>query len=146
MDAFSLAFWFSVFVHENEIFLGGILLFAGLFLFPRRLVFLYASVVSALVGFALKFFFHLPRPCVDAAALVACPPDFGFPSLHALLSAVLLMGSLGSRWALLAFPLALAISLSRVFLGVHSMAQVIAGFSLGVVVYMMAWLRWRDAP
>lgn len=145
LDAWFLSF--ATVFHVQDYVVGGLLFLFGLVFLRRHYVFLYSVVVSAVLGFLLKAFFQLPRPCVDVAGLVDCPLDFGFPSLHATFSAVLLMASLGSRWALIVIPLALLVGYSRVFLGVHSVEQVIAGFALGIVVYLMAWLRFgRNSP
>ncbi len=108
---------------------------------PRRRIFLQSLVLTAIAAFALKLFFHQDRPCVVMDALVACPSDFGMPSIHAALAGVFFMGSLGTRWAaFLIFPLALLIAYSRIFIGVHSPEQVIAGFSLATVAYLANWL------
>ncbi|MBI4360381.1 phosphatase PAP2 family protein [Candidatus Micrarchaeota archaeon] len=143
----ALLLWFSTLFHVQDYLVGVVLFAFGLVFLRRHYVFLYSVVVAAVLGFLVKAFFKLPRPCVDVPGLVDCPLDFGFPSLHAAFAAVLLMASLGSRWALLVIPLALLVGYSRIFLGVHSVEQVIAGFSLGIVVYLMAWLRFgRNSP
>lgn len=145
LDALFLAF--SSLFHVQDWMVGTILFVFGLAFLRRHYVFLYSVVISAALGFVLKLFFRLPRPCAELPALVDCPLDFGFPSLHATFAAVLFMASLGSRWALLVMPFAVLVGFSRVYLGVHSVEQVIAGFALGVVVYLMAWLRFgRTSP
>ncbi|MFC5368037.1 phosphatase PAP2 family protein [Salinirubrum litoreum] len=109
---------------------------------------------------AAKFLFALPRP--PGAGTAAVPPwlpaalgdlyvsaatgdGFGFPSGHALGSTVaygglaLLADAWDRRRRLLAAGLvAVLVSLSRLVLGVHYLADVLAGMALGVVVLWTA--------
>ena len=130
---------FTLIINNQEYLFAGIGLIAALALLPRKKVFFEAAAITGLLSFALKAFFHQARPCLTQAALVACPPDFGFPSGHAAFSGLLLVGSLGSPWAWLFAPLSLLISYSRVFLGVHTAEQVVAGLALSVAVYLAVW-------
>lgn len=113
------------------------------------------AVALALGGLALvtflKHLFGLPRP---PASLQAYPADgLGFPSGHALGSTVAwgAMAYLGSRWdrrraLAVAAPVALAVGLSRVVLGVHYLGSVLAGFAAGVA-FLAAGLRYaRGKP
>ncbi len=132
---------FAVFFESFQWLAFGIGILAVIAFLPRRRVFLQSLIVTGLAAFALKLFFQQDRPCVLLDGLVACPPDFGMPSIHAALAGTFFMASLGTRWAaLLVFPLALLIAYSRIFLGVHTLDQVVAGFALAVVVYLSNWL------
>jgi membrane-associated phospholipid phosphatase len=95
---------------------------------------------------AVKVMIHRPRPPV-ATALVQMPSSLSFPSGHALMSLVL-FGVLGFVFVkslrvsvlralllLLAAAAVLAIGLSRIYLGVHWMTDVLGSWSLGA-----AWL------
>ncbi len=100
---------------------------------------LYLSL-SAAVNSILKLVFHAPRPYwVDRTIQpLAAESTFGMPSGHAQNSVVVwgaLANSLKSRWAwIIAILLMLVIGLSRVYLGVHSWADVIAGWIIGALL------------
>ena len=96
-----------------------------------------ASVLKPLVG--------RPRPCevLDFKTIAyACSHSFSFPSNHASNSFTL--ATLFALWnrntALLAFTLALLVSFSRVYLGMHYPSDVLAGALCGIV---MGWLGYR---
>jgi len=96
--------------------------------------------ISAGINDTLKMAFHTPRPYwVDPAvtALVA-ESSFGLPSAHAQLAAGfwgLIAVSLRRRWARLACgTLIFLIGVSRIFLGVHSPLDVVAGWVVGLAV------------
>lgn len=132
---------FSVFFDTFQWLAFAVGILTALAFLPRRHVFIQSLLLTGVAAFALKLFFQQDRPCVLQQALVACPPDFGMPSIHAALAGVFFMAGLGTRWAaLLIFPIALLIAYSRIFLGVHSIEQVVAGFSLAVVAYLANWL------
>ena len=96
----------------------------------------------------MKHIFHRPRP--DIYHVIA-QGGYSFPSGHAL-NAVLLYGSLivlvhyylkkqdRLRYAFMTLfgALVFAIPISRVYLGVHYLSDVLAGFSLGVFFLIMS--------
>ncbi|MFC6766735.1 phosphatase PAP2 family protein [Natrinema soli] len=116
-----------------------------------------------LAGFSLitglKHVFALPRPervLVEAGALpetvhplyqtTATATGYGFPSGHALITTVVYVSlaeylSVGTRRRryLGAAGLVTAVCLSRVGLGVHYLADVIAGVAVGLVFLLLAW-------
>jgi membrane-associated phospholipid phosphatase len=97
----------------------------------------------------LKRAFERPRPpLVDPAVhpLVAVPDSYSMPSGHAstAFAAAVAVGLVHPRlrWPLLA--LASLIALSRVWLGVHYLSDVIVGAALGAVIALLAsWLAVR---
>ena len=122
---------------------------AVLFVRGRRVeaaVVLVAVAGGALLGFGLKELFMRVRPALDVAR-IPLPATYSFPSGHALAS-VLYLGSLvfvaflDIRRLGVAVPvvagctlIALAIALSRVYLGVHYLGDVIGAWFLAA-----AWL------
>jgi undecaprenyl-diphosphatase len=128
----------------------------------RRLYAFAATMVGgALLNPALKEVFRRARPSgIDA---LATSHGYSFPSGHAM-GATLLFGSLAyvvyfsidhsRRMRLFAVVLCvlmiLSIGASRVYLGVHYLSDVVAGFAAGlcwVAVCLSgteAWVRWRD--
>jgi undecaprenyl-diphosphatase len=128
----------------------------------RRLyAFLATMIGGTLLNPALKAVFHRDRPSGFAALGHAA--GYSFPSGHAM-AATLLYGSLAyviyftidhsRRLRLLAVTLCtlmiLCIGASRIYLGVHYLSDVLAGFAAGlcwVAVCLSgteAWVRWRD--
>ncbi|MBA4863938.1 phosphatase PAP2 family protein [Streptomyces sp. PSKA54] len=97
-----------------------------------------ASVCSELVKSAVDEV----RPCRAVAgapaSLMACPPhgDWSFPSNHASIAGAAAV-ALTLAWrglARLAFPMALLMAYSRVFVGVHYPHDVLVGLLLGAAV------------
>lgn len=122
------------------------------------------SVGSALTT-VLKLFFHEPRPFWTDASVAGHEPlaSFGMPSGHAL-CAVVVWGFAASQvpagrpvlrraaWGGALTVIGL-IGASRVVLGVHSVAQVAAGYAIGAVVLAvglhlepLAVPWWRRRP
>lgn len=112
---------------------------------------------SGVINEICKVGFALPRPYwLDASLQRGTEMSFGFPSGHAQNAFLMwLFLALGSRkralWVPLALVLALLISFSRLYLGVHFPADVIGGAFIGLVILALAklggpaWLRfWRQ--
>ncbi len=91
-------------------------------------------------------FFDLPaREVIDAFRLKRI--SFGFPSGHTS-SAIAIWGGLAvvfrKRWLAWLAPLMIAlIAFSRLYLGVHFLADILGGALLGGLVLLAAWLLWR---
>ena len=96
----------------------------------------------------LKRIFLRPRPYLVLEGLVCLvPPESStcFPSGHAASSfvcAYLLMRSFG-KWGALAYIPASLIALSRVYVGVHYLSDVLAGMALGTLVGAAVWAAAR---
>lgn len=92
-------------------------------------------------------FFDLPGgPAIDAFRLKGM--SFGFPSGHTS-SAFAVWGGLAvvfrKRWLARLAPLMIAlIAFSRLYLGVHFLADILGGALLGGLVLLLAWLLWRS--
>lgn len=82
----------------------------------------------------LKEFFKQPRPC-DRYTKVWCPSDYSFPSGHSAVAFAFVFFSIGTA----AFPFyyltAFLVALSRVYLGVHTFNDVVAGAVIGIFAY-----------
>jgi membrane-associated phospholipid phosphatase len=128
---------------------------------PRRAASVTVLVLSGVaVSTLLKDYIARPRPPA-ALALIAEPASSSFPSGHAM-AGVLLFGTLAlmvaaSRlkrpvrvWGTVGvFAVALAIGLSRVYLGVHYFSDVLASWLLGLTMLaswaaaVLVWGRTR---
>lgn len=96
--------------------------------------------ISGGLNEALKVAFHLPRPywVSPEVRALASHPSFGLPSGHAQ-GAMTFWGMIAAesrrRWvSVLVVVLIILIGASRIFLGVHFPADVIAGFAFGLVI------------
>jgi len=107
------------------------------------LTMLFANLISHLPVQVLKRLVARPRPA-DAdgrpLALVALPDPFSFPSGHAAAStAVAVAASLSYPWlAPLLVSLAILVSVSRAWLRVHHVSDVIAGAAIGLAGAIVA--------
>lgn len=110
----------------------------------KRLPFLVCAVaIALLLGFGFKLFLQEERPCVEKPGKIACPTDFSLPSLHALLVFTLVVVSVGSRSFAPYLIYALFVSFSRVYLGVHTIPQVMAGLALAFFACVFTEMIWR---
>lgn len=107
----------------------------------RAAVFLsFGSVLNTV----LKLFIHAPRPYWTDPSVTGREPisSFGMPSGHAQNSAVAwgFAATMTRRRVLWAGAglMILLIGISRVYLGVHSVGQVIAGWAVGLVLLVVA--------
>ena len=94
----------------------------------------------------LKNLVARPRPYEILAwlqPLIPLPPDFSFPSGHTSSSlaaaTALSFSGLKKKWAIPLIALALLISFSRLYVGVHYPSDVLAGLLLGLFCGYLAW-------
>jgi len=135
------------FVTHREHWLLAVVLAVGILIHSHKL-----KSVPILLGVAIVFAAcdqasaHLIKPLVDRVRpcnvvpdvhlLVGCTEARSFPSAHATNSlgcAVFLAWSV-PRWRWVYFALALLVSLSRVFVGVHYPFDVVGGWCLGGLI------------
>jgi undecaprenyl-diphosphatase len=121
----------------------------------RTAIFVASAVISgALLVELIKILIGRARPTLDIPPLVQLPTTSSFPSGHSALSAVvyltlalLVAGRLEGRRArayliTCSLLLTFAIGLSRMYLGVHYLSDVLAGWTIG-----LAWAlggRWVE--
>ncbi|MFQ5648057.1 MAG: phosphatase PAP2 family protein [Candidatus Aenigmatarchaeota archaeon] len=110
------------------------------------ILFVLAFSITFVVIYLLKLAFAIPRECIPCPAPGCnpyCLPDAGFPSGHAaaifaLFTSVLVV-TRHRQGTLALLALAILVSVSRVALGVHAWADVVAGAALGVLVVIGVW-------
>ena len=106
-----------------------------------------AALLGSLAATVVKVLVDRARPpaVLEIDALVALPATASFPSGHATTAAAAAtaLGLLVGRWRLLAGVLALLVAASRVLLGVHFVADVLAGLLLGAAVGALTALIGR---
>jgi undecaprenyl-diphosphatase len=118
---------------------------AGAVLVPdRRVEFGRAAAIVAgsfVANQAVKFLFRRPRPALeDLPPLIHTLSNRSYPSAHATTSAAgaVAIGKLLPAAAPPLFALALAMAISRPYLGVHYPSDTVAGFALGLAVAELA--------
>jgi glycosyltransferase 2 family protein len=108
-----------------------------------------ATIGGAAAAFLLKHFIARPRPAelVHGVHLRAHETDMGFPSGHTAMITIvvlILFPYLPRGWRWLVVALIPVMMVTRVYLGVHSPVDVIAGFALGLCT--VAFLRLLPMP
>lgn len=116
----------------------------------RRLSIQLATVtlLSLYLNFLLKDFFAFPRPEGPGLRILEKTSDFSFPSGHAQSVTsfffFLALSLKRSSLFVLAGVLAFLVSLSRLYLGVHYVQDVLGGVALGFAFALGFWLLFRN--
>ena len=121
---------------------------AGLLLLSKKyrpfgILMLVALLASSVIGNELiKPLVGRMRPCdlfPNVNVLIACPPDFSFPSGHAMSSfaGATMLYAANRRLGLGAYLLAGLIAFSRLYLYVHFPSDVLAGAILGILIALV---------
>jgi len=104
-----------------------------------------AVIVSAQITMILKDTLLISRPCIG---LPSCIDGYSFPSGHATVmfafASVVVMQVQKRGWHLLVVPLAVLVSVARVALGYHTVADVAAGAAIGISVGYLFHRSYRS--
>lgn len=141
--------------------MGALTVFLAIALFVRRwhgeaLLLTLTMVAGTTAGFVLKQLIDRARPGIEFAR-IPVPESYSFPSGHAL-SAFLFFGvlafiffvrakemSVKAGGMIACLILVLGVALSRVYLGVHYLGDIIASWMLGsafLVVFVSGYIWW----
>jgi membrane-associated phospholipid phosphatase len=113
------------------------------------LVFLPSITVLFVLILGIKAAWYVQRPCISCpgeACNPFCDADSSFPSGHAGTAFVVfssLFVAYSRRWLLPLFIIPALISYSRIALGVHTWADVVAGAFLGLIIPVLASVMTR---
>lgn len=102
--------------------------------FALSLLLVAAAVLS------LKEAYALQRPCIEAPQnlkLPSCPLDYSFPSGHTAFAFVFVGASLGTTFFPLFILLSIAVAMSRIYLGVHTLNDVAGGIVIALAIYFL---------
>lgn len=131
----------SVFIQDFYLLIVFVsILLIGILLGRKKALKLFLGIIIVFVVASLiKDFFIEARPCqVYALKSVECLSTQGFPSIHAGVAGVFIFMLFDSGIAFLVFLLSLIVMFSRVFIGAHTISQVVAGFCLGIICCKLA--------
>lgn len=103
------------------------------------LYFLIGTGVSYFISYILKILIKIPRP------LESIEIGFGFPSSHTTVYFFMaaFMGDRFEKYKYYFITLACLVGVSRIYLGVHNLSDVIGGGLLGTGLYLISkkWLK-----
>jgi len=114
-------------------------------------------MLTAIVNAFLKDFFQDPRPAVEWAIDPRTSDSFGMPSGHAQVAAAMwlwLAWELKRSWAwAAAIIIVVLVGLSRIYLGVHDVEDVLSGTALGIatlpvaaILFSSLFSPWHQLP
>jgi len=110
----------------------------------------YVLFFGAYLNFFLKILVPWPRPPVELRMIEKNETSYGFPSGHVQDSTTFWTWIALDlrRWTLAALGVAIvaAVGISRIYLGVHYPAQVIGGYTIGLVVAVIGMFLMQYLP
>lgn len=127
--------WVAWLFEQQAVLSFGAISIIALLAVRKKSVLLVALVLALLLTPLVKDYYEELRPCTGSDG---CPPGYGFPSQHAAIAFVLAAASWGELPHLVLMPIALVISWSRLYLGVHYYQQVAGGIAFGVLLVAVA--------
>ncbi|NUN11420.1 phosphatase PAP2 family protein [Candidatus Micrarchaeota archaeon] len=133
--------YMSIFLHSDVYWPVFAVLFSTIVLIYTRDKKIYALALMLIVVSVplVKDIFAEARPCESIPGRVDCPLDNGFPSQHTAIATTWLLAVIGSKAFKPYLLLFLAIAFSRIWLGVHSIDQVIGGVAFASLLYFLVF-------
>lgn len=135
----------SLFIHYQYLIMLAVGFFAfflatkGKKDFRHRIILLVVALAISLALTELtKTYYKVERPCQGVAGKVDCPGTYGFPSAHASTSIIFPLAAFGNHFFVVFYLAAIFIAGSRIYLGVHTIDQVVGGLCIGIVSYFLA--------
>jgi undecaprenyl-diphosphatase len=98
------------------------------------------AAFALLISLGAKPLLAQARPCPQIDSKVPCPADFGTPSGHAIIAFAFALALHERKSFPIFIAIALLVSFSRMYLGVHSFIQIAASLALAFVALASARL------
>jgi membrane-associated phospholipid phosphatase len=131
---------------DSTLFFGVCLLALLAFFEPRndkRLKVVRVMVLAFILAISLKEIMKVQRPCIEFPAKIPCPEDYSFPSSHAAVAFALMIAFINKPTYPFFIAFAIFIAFSRVYLGVHTVDDVLAGLVIAPIAYQLVDLLWK---
>jgi undecaprenyl-diphosphatase len=132
-----------------------VLAWVGLMIFGKRkgrvvgiLVILIVTIGDQVCNQIIKPWVGRVRPCnvlEGVHLLINCTQSYSFPSSHAtnLFSSSFLFSYFYRRWTIVFLMIALLVSYSRIYVGVHYPLDILGGMVLGGLVSLVVLIAYR---
>lgn len=146
LPRFILLDWFSQILNVSFMpFLIWVIILTVFYYQKRQFFFIMLPLFNLIVSggisnYILKNIFTRFRPCIQHIVInFSCPTDFSFPSGHAatMFAAATSIAILDPKKAVFYYSIALLISLSRIYLGVHYLLDVLSGAIIGILISLL---------
>jgi undecaprenyl-diphosphatase len=95
-------------------------------------------VISLILFTSLKYIINAPRPCAQLNAKLSCPSSSSFPSGHSSVINSFLFPSFYDSSVFVFIPLSLITMFSRVYIGVHTIFDVLGGFAVALISFLIS--------
>ncbi len=130
---------FALLMNNDVVFIALLYLISFIFVDKRRIkefsIYFFGAIVFT---FLSKELFYKERIC--GLSIADCPTNSAFPSGHALMSFASAFYFYKDKDSFLLISIfAFIISISRVYIGVHSITDVIGGFSFALFYFSLWW-------
>lgn len=114
----------------------------------KRKVLVLTMVFVAIATLGLKVIVDAPRPCqagieASIASKITCPIEPSFPSGHSSAAFGLASASLGNISSYALWPFAVLMAFTRLYLGVHTLIDLVGAFVVGLGCYGLALVAER---
>lgn len=103
-------------------------------------------IVALVLSVGIKEIIKESRPCIALQSKVSCPSDYSFPSVHSAVAFALMLGFINKPSFPIYFAFAIFTAFSRIYLGVHTFDDVLAGLVIAPIAYQTVEILWKHKP
>ncbi|MBI5222809.1 phosphatase PAP2 family protein [Candidatus Micrarchaeota archaeon] len=139
--------WIASLFDNDFIFLAIILLLAFVAESGKKRNMLILTIgLVFLLGSGVKYLSHEARPCLVLPSKVECPSSYSFPSNHSVVAFALAMALWRKPKGWLYVLFAFFIAFTRIYLGVHTVLDVLGGAIIGILGCLLIDVLWKYLP